>query len=90
MVTLAFPSMVAAEKSAATMLEFHEAALNMIQGETHGAEIGPSGCCLEFIDGVVNATLSTQLGHPERHQSTLEASYSSRLSKPYVGIGPIE
>ena len=51
--TLAFP--VAAEKTTAAMLEFCDATMNITQGEAHGAEIGPGGYCLGFIDGVVNA-----------------------------------
>ena len=53
---LATPGNVAAEKTTAAMLEFCEAALSITKGAAHGAEIGPGGYCLGFIDGVVNAT----------------------------------
>ena len=49
-----FARPAAAEKSTAVMLEFCDAAMNVTQGEAHGAEIGPGGYCLGFIDGVVN------------------------------------
>ena len=52
----AYTPAAAAEKSTAEMLEFCQAAVRVTEGTAAGAEIGPGGYCLGFIDGLVSTT----------------------------------
>ena len=53
---LTYAPTAAAEKPTFEMVEFCQAAVNLTEGTADGAEIGPGGYCLGFIDGVVTAT----------------------------------